>query len=86
MAVTKRSGKEFTAEFWINKHKIGVEVEGAIDNGQVKWKVTKALTDDIPDNVVGNSAFTGHFEKGSLTGTVTRPKTPGSYGAKSSSR
>ena len=70
MAVTKRSGKEFTAEFWINKHKIGVEVEGAeIDNGQVKWKVTEAsrrMTSQIMWWATALS--TGHFEKGSLAG------------------
>ena len=37
MEITKRSGKEFTLEFWANKRKAGYQYEGTIDKGQFKW-------------------------------------------------
>ena len=52
--ITKRSGKDFTAEFWSNKRRSGVEVQGTIVGGTVKFKVTKTLTDDMP--------FRGHAD------------------------
>ncbi len=77
--VTKRSGKDFTAECWFNKRKSGCEVEGTIDKGQVKCKLTKALTDDFGTNGIDNNTFAGNLEKGVLTGTITRPKSDPTY-------
>ena len=42
MAVTKRSGKEFTAESGLTNIRSASRSRATIDNGQVKWKVTKA--------------------------------------------
>ena len=76
--VTKRSGTEFTAEFWADKRKVGAEVEGTINaNGVVKFKSTKSLTDQNV-NLVGVHTFTGRLDKGVLTGT-TKKKGDESY-------
>jgi hypothetical protein len=72
--VTKRSGKEFTAEVWSHNRKTGFQVEGTINQGQVRYTVTKALTTAGNEKEVGNTFFAGRFEKGALTGTVTTPK------------
>jgi hypothetical protein len=75
VTVKKRAGNEFTAEIWTNKGMAGYQVEGTIEKGQVKYRMTKALTDTIARHEVGNTFFTGRFEKGSLTGIFTMPKT-----------
>lgn len=69
--VTKRSGKEFTAQVWGHNRKDGFEVEGTIDNTFVKFRSTKALTDGGA-NVVGLHVFTGRLVKGILTGHTTK--------------
>ena len=77
--VTKRSGKEFTASVYHDDRKGGVEVEGTIDKGEVKFKVTKYLTEARNSNAVGNTVFKGQLKKGTLTGKVTKPKADSSY-------
>ena len=69
--VTKRSGKDFTAEFWDDTRKGGFGLEGTIENGVVKFKSTKSLTDAAAD-VVGLHTFTGRLDKGILTGRTTK--------------
>ena len=77
--VTKRSGKEFTAAIYEDDRKAGVEVEGTIDGGQVKFRVTKYLTEARNANAVGNTVFAGRLDKGGLSGTVTKPKADPTY-------
>ncbi|OWK35188.1 High-affnity carbon uptake protein Hat/HatR [Fimbriiglobus ruber] len=74
MEVTKRVGKDFAAEIWADKRISGYVVEGTIEKGQVKYTWAKALTEDIPNNHIGNVIFSGRFENGQLTGVVTTPK------------
>lgn len=70
--VIKRSGKEFTGEFWVSDHKSGFEIEGTIDNGVVKFKSTKSLTEATDTSVVGLHTYTGRLEKGVLKATSTK--------------
>jgi hypothetical protein len=74
--VTKRSGKEFTAAIWFKDRKVGIEVEGTIDNKVVKYKPTKFLTDNNASNVIGENVFKGRLENGSLKGIVTKRSDP----------
>jgi hypothetical protein len=74
--VTKRSGKEFTAAIWFKDRKVGIEVEGTIDNKVCKYKPTKFLTDNNAGNVIGENVFKGRFENGSLKGVVTKKSDP----------
>ncbi|WP_020472408.1 hypothetical protein [Zavarzinella formosa] len=71
LEVTKRSGKEFTAQMWGTNRKSGLEVEGVIENGIVKFSSTKSLTEDVA-TIVGLHKFTGRFENGMLKGTSTK--------------
>jgi hypothetical protein len=76
MEVTKRSGAEFTAEYWADSRKVGAEVEGTIDsNGVVKFKSTKSLT-DAKVNLVGVHTFVGRIDNGVLTGKTTKKGEP----------
>ena len=74
--ITKRSGKMFTAVIWGDRRQSGVEVEGTIDGVVVKFKATKALTDNMPGDVVNNLTFAGRLKNGALSGFTTKPKTP----------
>lgn len=75
--ITKRSGKEFTAELWGDKRKSGLEVKGTIEDGAVTFTATKTLTEDLEGKtLVDNWKFTGRLEKGVLTGKTSKPKTP----------
>jgi len=74
--VTKRTGKEFTAECWANNRKVGSEVEGTIEEtGVVKFKSTKSLTEPNV-NLVGVHTFTGRLDAGVLTGKTTKKGDP----------
>jgi hypothetical protein len=74
LTVTKRSGKEFTAELWYSG-KLGFEIEGTIDGVVMKFKTTKSLT-DATDKLAGLHTFTGRFDKGVLTGTTKKKGDP----------
>jgi len=80
--VTKRSGKDFTAEWWGHNHKSGVVVEGTIDKNHVQFRATKWLTPppgDKGSSLIDNNVFSGKLDKGLLTGTMTKPKTDSTY-------
>lgn len=76
--ITKRDGKDFTAEFWKNKRKEGYVVEGTVDKGKVEFKFVKGLA-NAGVTVIGNSTFVGRVDKGALTGMVYKLKTNPAY-------
>ncbi len=69
--ITKRSGKDFTAEYADNQW------EGTITNGVVKMTYTKGPKQAEKD-AIGNIRFLGRFdkEKGTLSGTMTKKTDP----------
>jgi hypothetical protein len=75
LEVTKRSGKDFTAEARWGTGKYAFEVEGTIAGGAVKFQTTKSRTDKTAE-VVGLQTFTGRFEKGALKGMMSRRDNP----------
>lgn len=70
LEVTKRDGKKFTAEWTKSDGTRSWELEGTIENGAVKFEVTKDLIGQSVA-VVGLHKFSGRLEKGVLKGVVT---------------
>lgn len=66
--ITKRSGKDFTAEVVWGRDGVGAQVDGTIENHQVKFSQTKALP--LGGNFAEHITI-GRFEKGVLTGVTT---------------
>ena len=76
LEITKRSGKEFTAELrWDNGTSVG-EISGTIDGIVVSFRFTKVVAGNVPKDVVDNWTFSGQLDKGLLTGKTRKPKTP----------